>query len=265
MIVTDVTMWSVARRPKWIALLVLALVVAAGFAALGQWQLSRSIESGQIIERESETVLPLTEVAEPQAPTTQRADGQLVEVSGELIESDYSVLSNRVNGGQTGFWVVGHLVTADSASVAIAVGWAPTEAAADAAVRSLSGGPATVTGRYLPGEPPQETDFEIGERSTFAPSALINEWEGFVGSAYGGYIVQGSAPAALDTIDSPTPIETVTLNWLNIFYAAEWVVFAGFAVFMWYRLVRDAWERETEEAALQAAPAGESDPRAEVN
>lgn len=258
-------MWSVARRPKWIALLVLALVVAAAFAALGQWQLSRSIDSGQVIERESETVLPLSEVAEPQKPTTQRADGQLVKVSGEFIEADFSVISNRVNGGETGFWAVGHLVTADAASVAIAVGWAPTEAAADAALRSLSGGQATVTGRYLPGESAQETDFENGERSAFAPAALINEWDGFEGSAYGGYIVQDSAPGALETIDSPTPIETVTLNWLNIFYAAEWVVFAGFAVFMWYRLVRDAWERETEEAALGTEPAGESDPRAEVN
>lgn len=258
-------MWSVARRPKWIALLVLALAVAAMFAALGQWQLSRSIDSGQVIERESESVLPLAEVAEPQQPTTQRADGQLVEVSGELVEADFSVISNRVNGGETGFWVVGHLVTAESASVAIAVGWAPTEAAAGDVARSLSGGPATVTGRYLPGEPPQETDFENGERSTLAPAALINEWEGFEGSAYGGYIVQASAPGGLATIDSPTPTETVTLNWLNIFYAAEWVVFAGFAVFMWYRLVRDAWERETEEAALGTEPSGDSGPRAELN
>jgi hypothetical protein len=42
---------------------------------------------------------------------------------------------------------------------------------------------------------------------------------------------------------------------LNIFYAIEWVVFAGFAVFLWYRLVRDAWEREEElreEAAISA-------------
>ena len=254
-------MWSVARRPKWIALLVLALVVAAAFAALGQWQLSRSIESGQVVERESEKVLPLSDVAEPQQPTTQRANGQLVEVSGEVIEEDFSVISNRVNGDETGFWVVGHLVTDDAASVAIALGWAPTEAAAGAALRSLAGGPTTVTGRYLLGEAPQEADFEDGERSALAPSALINEWAGFEGSAYGGYIVQDSAPGALETIDSPTPIETVTINWLNIFYAAEWVVFAGFAVFMWYRLVRDAWEREIEEAALETAPASESDPR----
>ena len=29
------------------------------------------------------------------------------------------------------------------------------------------------------------------------------------------------------------------LNFLNIFYALEWTVFSGFAVFMWWRLVQD--------------------------
>ncbi|MEN9620072.1 MAG: hypothetical protein RL499_265, partial [Actinomycetota bacterium] len=29
--------WQVARRPRWIGALLLALAVAAGFAALGQW------------------------------------------------------------------------------------------------------------------------------------------------------------------------------------------------------------------------------------
>ena len=31
------------------------------------------------------------------------------------------------------------------------------------------------------------------------------------------------------------------------------MVFAGFAIFLWYRLVRDAWEREQEEAAEASA------------
>jgi hypothetical protein len=50
----------------------------------------------------------------------------------------------------------------------------------------------------------------------------------------------------------------VALNWLNVFYAVEWVVFAGFAIFLWYRLVRDAVERERE-AAEEAAGAGGAD------
>ena len=42
------TMWQIARRPRWIGALILSLAIAASFAALGQWQLSRSLEGGEI-------------------------------------------------------------------------------------------------------------------------------------------------------------------------------------------------------------------------
>jgi hypothetical protein len=42
-------------------------------------------------------------------------------------------------------------------------------------------------------------------------------------------------------------------------YAAEWAIFAGFAVFLWYRLVKDAWERERDDA-LEAAEAASARP-----
>ena len=51
------------------------------------------------------------------------------------------------------------------------------------------------------------------------------------------------------------------LNWLNIFYAAEWIIFAGFAVFLWYRLVKDAKEREDEELRELEARATRRDRR----
>ena len=50
------------------------------------------------------------------------------------------------------------------------------------------------------------------------------------------------------TIDAPMPAREVEVNFLNLFYALEWVLFAGAAVFMWWRLVKDAVERERDEA-----------------
>ena len=63
-------------------------------------------------------------------------------------------------------------------------------------------------------------------------------------SVYNGYVVSATPPPGLETISAPPPDTSVELNWLNLFYAAEWVIFAGFAVFLWWRLVRDVWERE---------------------
>lgn len=51
------------------------------------------------------------------------------------------------------------------------------------------------------------------------------------------------------------------MNWLNLFYAAEWAVFAGFAFYFWYRLAKDAWEKEVEDledAAAEASGGGDA-------
>ncbi len=238
-------------------MLVLALAVAAGFAALGQWQLSRAVATGTVVQRNTETALPLARVAAPQAPMTGAADQQMVTVTGAFVPGDYRVLSDRVNFGRTGFWLVGHLdVQAGAgatAALAVAVGWASTEAAAQTAVTALpwaDGRLVTLTGRYLASESPAESDFEHGKTSTMSVAALINDWAGFGRSdVYAGYLVSHRSVAGLSRIESPPPASDVALNWLNLFYAAEWALFAGFAVFLWYRLVRDAWEREQEQAA----------------
>jgi hypothetical protein len=38
------------------------------------------------------------------------------------------------------------------------------------------------------------------------------------------------------------------INWLSAFYFLEWMLFAGFAVFLWWRLVRDEQIRLAAEA-----------------
>ncbi|HTM84550.1 MAG TPA: SURF1 family cytochrome oxidase biogenesis protein, partial [Mycobacterium sp.] len=239
-------MWSVARRPRWIAMLVLALAVAAGFAALSQWQLARSVATGTVVVRTTETPVPLASIAQPQHPVTTASDGQLVAVSGTWAPKDYLLVSDRLNHGASGYWVVGHLSTNDAVGVAVALGWTDSRERAESVLAGLSAGTtsAEVTGRYLASEGPQDSKFEQGQLSTLSEGAMVNLWHTVdAKGVYGGYIVAQDAAAGLDTIDSPPPSSEVELNWLNLFYAAEWVVFAGFAIFLWYRLVRDAWER----------------------
>ena len=249
------TLWQVARRPRWLAALAVAFGVAAGFAALGQWQIARSFEGLGAPAVPTETVIPLAEVAVPQQPITAAAAGQLVSAEVRWASSDYVILSDRRNTAATlpGYWVVARGITADGASVAVALGWAPTEDAAASVIDSLTrtgSNPAPaveLTGRYLPSESPQQSDFERGRRSALAVADLVNIWSVAPNGVYGGYIVAAIAPAGLQLIDSPPPITEVSLNLLNVFYAIEWVVFAGFALFLWYRLVRDTWEEEMAE------------------
>lgn len=238
-------MLRIALRPRWIAALVLALTVAAGFALLSQWQLSRSVSTGTVVERPTETVLPLTEVAEPQKPVRTDADGQLVTTSGEYIDGDTIVLSDRINGGQAGYWVVAHLRTSGGAGIAIALGWTAERDEAVSVASAFRAGEAAVTGRFVVDEAPQTSDFQNSALSTLSAAALVNLWpDADPAGIYNGYIVAGQPAEGLTKIDSPRPVSTVELNWLNVFYAAEWVIFAGFAVFLWWRLVRDVYLRE---------------------
>jgi surfeit locus 1 family protein len=241
-------MLRMALRPRWIAVLLVALAFAAGFVLLSQWQISRSVSQATIVERDTEVVKALTTVAEPQSGVTTEAAGRLVRVQASLVPGDFSVLSGRANLGEVGYWLVGHAVTDDGTSLAVALGWAATQDQAwDAVADAETKG--TLEGRYLATEPPGDDDFQAGERTAVAVATLINEWQSQPTAVYGGYLVLSDASSGLEDIDAPAPSTEVVLNWLNIFYAVEWVVFAGFAIFLWWRFVRDAVEREEQERA----------------
>jgi surfeit locus 1 family protein len=250
--------WSVARRPRWIFALLLALGIAAGFAALGQWQVGRAVQTGTVIVIPDQKVTPLSDVATPQKEVTDRAAGQIVTVSGRRVAGDTYVVSDRVNFGVTGYWVLGHVVAKNGASVAVALGWTRSKADADAAAARLAAGAASVTvvGRYQPTEPPDQDDFEHNAVSVVSIPWLINEWKTVTPTAYGGYIVDNVPPAGLSKIQSVRPVNDVSLNWLNVFYAVEWALFAGFAIYLWYRLVKDAFEREEEDRQDTASTLG---------
>ena len=257
----NIRFWSVARRPRWIAALLLALGVAAGFAALGQWQLARSIAAPVADVSSTETPAALTSVATPDVPVTDPELGHMITTTATLVPGDFVVLIDRLNFGAAGFWLVGHATTSGG-DLAVALGWAPTRAAAlaaeqDAAIRT------PLVGRYLPSESPDQPGVEKGKDSAASVPALINQWSTLGDSVYGGYVVAKTPPAGLDRIDSPAPTQELGLNWLNLFYALEWAIFAGFAIYLWYRLVKDQLEKENDpDAAVDAVgPAATSNVR----
>ncbi|MGN6324399.1 SURF1 family cytochrome oxidase biogenesis protein [Pseudolysinimonas sp.] len=237
------TFGRVARRPRWIAALILALALAAGFAWLGQWQLGRSIASAPTTGPDTEKVVPLTSFAKPGVSFRDDQIGRMASVDATLVPGDTVLLSDRLNGGVTGWWVVGHAVTANGTDLAVALGWAPTRSAARAAEPTATI-PTPLIGRYLPSESPDQPTVEKGVQSASSVPAFINQWQHYSGEVYPGYLVARTPSAGLDRIDSPKPIPPDALNWLNLFYAIEWAVFAGFAIYLWYRLVQDVVEKE---------------------
>lgn len=241
------TLKQVMRRPKWIFALVLALAVAAGFAALAQWQMSHAVKTQQV-ELDSETVTPIDELTGPGETVTDTSGGRMVSLDATTVASDTLVVANRMNGGEQGYWVVSHVATDDDAHLAVALGWTDDLRLAEAFATTLAEvdtSPAPVVGRYMPSEGP-EVPIAGDPLPSMSTAQLVNIWQPFIGDAFSGYLVSSEAPEGLEAIDSVPPLPQETINWLNLFYAVEWLVFAGFAVFFWYRLTRDAWEKEHE-------------------
>lgn len=277
----DPTLGQVMRRPQWILALLLAMIVAAVFAWLGQWQMGHAIRDNVDELTKTEQVRSLDELTEPMAGIPELAAGAVVSLDGAFVAGDYSIVSGRMNQGMganadadndaertEGLWVVGHLVREDTqdASLAVALGWAPNDAAAQAAIDKLAKLPEVsleLEGRYLPEEAPNipRPDADPHAMTTMVPAHLVNLWKTApTGPVYGGYLVLHDsgeatsmlADASLVAIDSVAPSAPEKVSWLNVFYAIEWVIFAGVALFLWYRLARDAWEKEHEMKILIA-------------
>lgn len=237
-------------------MLVLALAVAGAFAALSQWQLARAIESGQVVTTDTESVRPLADILEPSTGIREADAGQRVSVAGTWVTNDYIVVGDRVNDGVLGYWVTGHLQTdrPDGAGLAVALGWTEDRDVAKRVTDDLnarqSGAPTELEGRLNPPEGPEEPESDASptDLNNMSVAALLNRWNDADGlRVFTAFLVDDEAVDGLEAISSPAPSQEIQLNWLNIFYAAEWVVFAGFAVFLWFRLAKDAWEREIEE------------------
>ena len=270
------TLAQVMRRPLWILALLFALAVAGGFAWLGQWQMETAIRTDARESVDTETVRPLAEVDSVGKGVTDAAAGMVVSLDGAFVPGDFRVVAPRENAGEMGAWVVGHLrVEAGSetepTSLAVAVGWAPSAAAAERAIDALEQAPdldrvRAIEGRYMPPEGPElpAASEDPQTMHTMLPPFLANSWETDAGPVHSGYLVlhpaasesEGLVAAAdLADVDSVAPLPVERVNWLNVFYAIEWIVFAGFAVFFWFRLTRDAWEKEHELKELLAAEA----------
>ena len=116
--------WEVARRPKWLAGLLLAAIVAVVFAGLMQWQLDRTFNVVGVSIEEREPV-PLEALAAP-ANLQPFAFDRLVTAEVEIDAGNAFVISDRlqlVNGESIrGYWVVTNSFV-DDASITLAIGF----------------------------------------------------------------------------------------------------------------------------------------------
>jgi cytochrome oxidase assembly protein ShyY1 len=189
----------------------------------------------------------------------------MVSAQGTYDAARQVLVPGRLHGGQTGYWVVSAFAVTGAPTLSgvaaspqtwipVARGWVADAADAPAP----PSGTIELTGRLLPSEAPVAgTAAAPGEATAVSVAELINYWEissypGFIAAT--AEIVNGAdvSPAAVPGDLLPLQIgpqpPAQQINWLNLFYSLEWVVFAGFALFIWWRLVKDDHHRDLEES-----------------
>ena len=257
---TNPTWSQVARRPKWIAGLFLALAVAALFALLGQWQLERSFTEVEP-EDQSQKPLVLTATEKPGEPLTAAAANKLVQAQIFIDTQNVFIVSNRLQRAAdevvSGYWVIANssvlLEDGEStASLSVGIGFAESLSVAEGARAALMESVQAQafleqTGKYLQTEGP-ETQSDPAKSyllESFSLAQLVNLYKGVEAQSLAGFMVLDAEPGfGLERIIIAPPEAGTQVNWLTLFYALEWALFAGFAVFLWWRLVEDARIRE---------------------
>jgi cytochrome oxidase assembly protein ShyY1 len=220
--------FAVAKQPKWIGALFLSLAVAAIFAALGQWQLERTFTK------------------DSSGPTAINIQS----VSVQLDTKNVYVVANRLNGDETGYWLITNSVDSDKKNLTIALGWsadlAEIEGERTALMESgLEKFETKFEGVMIPPEAPMPRDPENSYLfESLSLAQLVNVYSPDKPIEVAPQILalnghsQASAWPPLQPINvTYAPVQKI--NWLSAFYFAEWVLFAGFAVFLWWRLVKD--------------------------
>lgn len=258
-------MLRTALKPVWLITLLLALLAAALFVALSRWQFQSAETAAPPPRVQTENAVPLTAHVRPGEPLLASQADQIVTARGEFLPGTDVLVAPRIRDGEDGAWTVTAFRVAgapDGEVVPVVRGWS---AAADV-VDPAPSGEVTLTGRLLPPDGPLPRAGEPAETagrpvySALAPAQLVNVWDqpGYaayvaafaVTDAAGADVSVGAAPGGLEPVWVPPQPEETQVVWLNVFYAVEWVLFAGFALFLWWRFVRDDHVRELEERRL---------------
>ncbi|GGL05431.1 SURF1-like protein [Sphaerisporangium melleum] len=261
--------------PRLVGLHLVTVAVLISFAFLGRWQLGVFEESGRPHVVSDPAPVALTTLVPPGTRMPGEDVGRRVTAQGAFDAARQLLVAERaptveagggeVTGGDSGYWLLTPLALSDGTVMPVVRGWVPT--AGDPAT-AVPEGTVTVTGRV---QPPEPTDFArrrtaplpAGQVATVSTSELVNLWrglrlrDGFIvatglspaaqaagkpESAGAGPIAAPPTPAGsgLRPVAVPPPTESGAFTWRNLAYAAQWWIFAGFAVFMWFHFVRDA-------------------------
>jgi surfeit locus 1 family protein len=227
-----------ALQPRFLALLGLVLVVGTVFVQLGRWQLGvaegRATEEAVAAARAQQPV-DLASVLQPHTDFPGELSSRPVTATGHYASEGQLLVPDRRLDGRDGSWVLTPFVVDESgATIAVLRGFVTDPGRATAPPE----GTLTVSGGLAPPESPVDGTVGPGEIGSVDTSVLVNTWPGELYNAF--LFLESEDPATGPQLTKvPTPLGETGIQWRNALYAVQWWVFAVFALWLWWRMVRE--------------------------
>ncbi|MEU8618028.1 SURF1 family protein [Streptomyces sp. NPDC048623] len=244
-------MYRFLRTPRWWGINVFVLLAIPFCLFMGTWQMGRfeaRLDSHQKAEQRPDPSARTAEALDSLLPVSEDTSGRAARASGRYTQQ--LLVPDRELDGRSGSYVLTLLKTDGGRVLPVVRGWLPSGAKAPAP----PAGQVTVTGALQASESTGSKGVHAagglpqGQLAMISAASLVNVVPDEV---YDAWITLGESPAGL----TPVPAKAAAGTGLdmkafqNLGYTAEWFVFAGFVVFMWFRLLRREVEA-SKDAAL---------------
>lgn len=231
--------------PRWIAATAVALATLVAFGFLSHWQWDRA-------NRDQDAAAAGADPAPVDVATVLGVDPLPADSYGRRVSAtgSYDAAGQRVVVRGDTYWVVTPLLPQSGPAIPVVRGvlTAPTAPAPPP-------GTVTVVGRVEPydGDPgtqPSDAGLPAGQLPRLTGSLLT---DAVGGEVTGGWVAMTSQQpgSTLPAVTAPSsPQAGSHLYWQNVTYAVQWLLFAAFVAFLWWRWFRDELrEREPDRAA----------------
>jgi len=245
-----ILVWRTALKPSWLGLLALVVLAATLMAGLGQWQFRRARAEGVDAQRHAlqRAPVPMTRLFGPQEQFPAAGIDRPVTVTGTWVWGEQVVVAGQkadesAVDGPTGYWLLMPLRLPSGAAIAVVRGWSAEPGHLEAPSDPVQAtGQVTVRAVLRISDPPVErgpgesAGLPAGQLEGVDLTQLIHLWPE---PLYTGYLIATDLPvppgfSAVSALHAGSG-----LAWRNISYALQWWLFAGFGLFIWFRLVRD--------------------------
>ncbi|MFE7354647.1 SURF1 family protein [Streptomyces sp. NPDC057543] len=244
-------MYRFLLTPRWWGINLFVVLAIPFCVFMGTWQLGRFEDRVQTHAAAEKQPAPGTRAAKPiddLLPVDTETSGRPATATGRY--ADQFLVPGRELDDKSGFYVLNLLRTDSGKALPVVRGWLPGEPGRTA-VPAAPTGKVTVTGDLQASENAGTAGIDAtgglphGQVGMISAASLVNLVPYDVYDAWVTLQDTGAA-GALRPVPAAAPQGTgLDLKaFQNLGYTGEWFVFAGFVLFMWFRLVR----REAEAA-----------------